>query len=89
MTKWPSHEGRRSHLGIRANGFEAVAVDATGEVAPERVSDHATETGHGVLRQASFIEHDRLLPVIAGEGELLQEVGEHVGATDLVRESAV
>lgn len=76
----------RTHLGISANLLQAISVNPSGQVTPERVADHPSESIDGVLRESSFIEDDLSLSVIASECEFLQKVGEHVGSSDLLIE---
>jgi hypothetical protein len=70
----------RPVLRVGADDLEPVAVDAAGERVPERVADHAREAVDRVLGQARLVEHDPLPAVVAREGELLEQVREHVRA---------
>ena len=69
-----------SVLWVGTDDLKAVAVDAASKCVPERVLDHAREAIDRVLRQPRLVEDDPLAAVIACEGELLEQVGEHVCA---------
>jgi hypothetical protein len=60
---YPWLDATSSVLGIRADDFETVAVDAPSERVPERILDHARQTIDRVFCETSFIE-DYPFPVM-------------------------
>src|SRR5688572_11350586 len=71
-------------LGVKPDLGNVGAINAAGKTVPEGKLDEAAEAVYRVFVEARFVEDNSFTAVVFGEGEFLQQVGEHVGSADIV-----
>lgn len=71
-------------LGVDGDLCNIGAIDTASQAIPEGKLDEATEAVHRVFIETRFVEDNGLAAVVFGEGELLEQIGEHVCAADIV-----
>ena len=65
-------------LWVGADDLEAITVDASGERAPKGRCYHTAEAINWRFAEPLFVENDSRSAVITSDGELLDEIGQHV-----------